>query len=117
MIQSFPSKSLITSNVMMNTVQLLPVLSLRRLNMSHSVRVMLPVTGLFIVHTPMHKLGATIVRLECLIGMSAASPTLVDKTKICLYIYIFIYIYMVRAYSVYIYILPHLCAMQYFHIA
>ena len=26
-------------------------------------------------------------------------------------------IYMVRAYSVYIYILPHLCVMQYFHIA
>ena len=24
---------------------------------------------------------------------------------------------MVRAYSVYVYILPHLCAMQYFHIA
>ena len=39
------------------------------------------------------------------IGASAASPTLVDKTKICLYIYIFIYIfiyiYMVRTYSVY----------------
>ena len=38
-----------------------------------------------------------------LVGASAASPTLVDKTKICLYIYIFIYlyIYMVRTYSVY----------------
>ena len=28
-----------------------------------------------------------------------------------------IYICLVRAYSVYAYILPHLCAMQYFHIA
>ena len=34
-----------------------------------------------------------------------------------IYIYIYIYIYMVRTYSVYIYIMPHLCAMQYFHIA
>ena len=33
------------------------------------------------------------------------------------HLYIYIFIYMVRAYSVYIYILPHLCAMQYFHIA
>ena len=46
-----------------------------------------------------------------LIGASAASPTLVVKTENCLFIY------MVRAYSVYIYILPHLCAMQYFYIA
>ena len=28
-----------------------------------------------------------------LIGASAASPTLVDKTKICLYSYLYIYIY------------------------
>ena len=32
------------------------------------------------------------------------------KLSIC------IYICLVRAYSVYVYILPHLCAMQYFHI-
>ena len=61
------------------------------------------------------------ILLVIIIGARCARPTLVDKTKICLYIYIYIfiylYIYMVRAYSVYIYILPHLCAMQYFHIA
>ena len=38
------------------------------------------------------------------------------KLSICIYIYICIYICLVRAYSVYVYILPHLCAMQYFHI-
>ena len=32
--------------------------------------------------------------LISLIGASAASPTLVDKTKICLYIYIYIFIYL-----------------------
>ena len=55
---------------------------------------------------------------QCLIGASAASPTLVVKTENCLYVYIYICIYicLVRAYSVYVYILPHLCAMQYFHI-
>ena len=34
---------------------------------------------------------------NCLfIGTSAASPTLVDKTKICLFIYMYIYIWYVR---------------------
>ena len=38
-----------------------------------------------------------------LVGVSAASPTLVVKTEncLCIYIYIYIYIYMARAYSVY----------------
>ena len=42
-------------------------------------------------------------------GASAASPTLVDKTKICLYIYfiyIYIYIYDTCVFRTYIYIHP-----------
>ena len=52
-----------------------------------------------------------------IIGARCARPTLVNTGKLSIYMYIYIYVYMVRAYSVYIYILPHLCAMQYFHIA
>ena len=55
------------------------------------------------------------------IGASTASPTLVVKKENCLYMYIYMYIhvciYVWYMRIPYIYILPHLCAMQYFHIA
>ena len=47
-----------------------------------------------------------------IIGASAASPTLVVKMENCLYVCR--YVWYVRI--PYIYILPHLCAMQYFYI-
>ena len=48
-----------------------------------------------------------------IIGASAASPTLVDKTRICLFIYLYVYIYGTCVFR--ICILPYLCVMQYFH--
>ena len=50
--------------------------------------------------------------IPLVIGASAASPTLVVKTENCLYVCR--YVWYVRI--PYIYILPHLCAMQYFYI-
>ena len=41
-----------------------------------------------------------------LIGASAASPTLVDKTKICLFIYLYIYIYCTCVFRIYIHPAP-----------
>ena len=70
MIQSFPLKSLITSNVMMKTVQLLPVLTLKPLNISHSEHNAACNWFIYRAHQverPMHKLRATVVRLEYLI--------------------------------------------------
>ena len=46
-------------------------------------------------------MDVSVTFVNSIIGASAASPTLVVKTEN----------------SIYIYILPHLCAMQYFHIA
>ena len=40
----------------------------------------------------------------CVIGASAASPTLVDKTKICLFIYLYIYLFIYLYIYIYIYI-------------
>ena len=40
-----------------------------------------------------------------------------EKLSVYIYIYLFIYIYIWYVRIPYIYILPHLCAMQYFHIA
>ena len=41
-----------------------------------------------------------------IIGASAASPTLVDKTKICLYIYLCLYIYRTCVFRIYIHPAP-----------
>ena len=48
---------------------------------------------------------------EWFIGASAASPTLVVKMENCLFLYMY------GTYVFHIYILPYLCAMQYFCIA
>ena len=49
-------------------------------------------------------------------GECSEPHTCGENGKLSIYIYVYICICLVRAYSVYIYILPHLCAMQYFHI-
>ena len=97
-------------------------------------RLVLPVTSpilfCFVVSTTM-ALPLNWIHLK-IIGARCARPTLVGKTKICLFTYwgslrsphtcgenenLSIYIYGTCVFRIYIYILPHLCAMQYFHIA
>ena len=44
--------------------------------------------------------------MQVVIGASAASPTLVSKTKICLFIYLYIYIYGTCVFRIYIHPAP-----------
>ena len=65
----------------------------------------------------LHGMGASVSACHTselngrMIGASTVSSTLVVKMEYCLYICIY------GMYVFYIYILPYLCAMQYFHIA